>query len=85
MSSPSWFVLPLHVDRPGLFIWDAKSRMVADMGGEDGTFRPRGWGRFQYAGGHKEMDEWEEWAMSHCAGMTDIHAACRKLNEEGAK
>jgi len=27
---------------------DAKNEMVADMRGESGCIRPRGWGRFQY-------------------------------------
>lgn len=42
-----YFTAPFRYDGYS-YIMDARNNMVADMRGESGCIRPRGWGRFQY-------------------------------------
>ena len=77
------FVGPFRRRKHGLYVWDAKNRMVACPATIDGgIYIPRGWGRIQcLSGGSALMDQWEV-AFEEIVGTeTDQAEVIRKLNE----
>lgn len=85
---PAGFLPPFHIeprrsDEPGLYLYDSKGQMAADLDEHDRP-RARGWGRVQCLDdGAGQMDAWEAWFAERVGDAPSLEVAMVRLNDGG--